>query len=238
MKRHLRLAIIGAAALAACSEVAMATSIPVTTTFGALPSATFGGSGIYNDAVLQSTMTFGANTMSPNTITVGLSATPRGVGPELANNGVNTFYADPGPGSSPTRSKWNMDFDISSSLGNFTGYTLTLLYGKQGGPTYSLNLLTAFPDSTGAPGSWQNSENLTFGQFSSMGFDLNATGIYDFTVQVQKGDFVGTSGTMHVNVGNAMAAPDGGYSAALLGFGFVGLMGLKKRLGLAASRSA
>jgi hypothetical protein len=224
MKKTLLVMVAG---ICAASTMNMS-AVPTTTTFGSYPSATFGGSGIYNDAAVISTMGFpGANDTS-DTITVVLAATPRGVGPELANNGVDTFFADPGAGSAPNRSKWNMDFDVNSSLGNLAGYTLTLIYGKEGGPMFTLNLITSFPDSTGAPGSWQNSENLGFGQFGSLGFDPTATGIYDFAVQVQKGDFVGTSGTMHVNVG---AVPDGGSTAGMLAAAGLGLFVLNRKIG-------
>lgn len=83
--------------------------------FGSLPAATFGGSGIPNDAVAITTIQDGANF-----ITLGLTATPRFGSPAVTNDGLGTFTAQAGayPGSS-TLALWNFDFFAASDGGSY-----------------------------------------------------------------------------------------------------------------------
>ena len=64
---------------------------PEFTTFGPLPGATFGGSGIPNDAVAITTIVDGTTT-----ITLGLTAHQRFASPAVTNNGAGVFTAQAG----------------------------------------------------------------------------------------------------------------------------------------------
>ena len=90
---HLNLS-IATACLTAILAAAPATAAPVTpvfTSFGALAAATFGGSGIPNDAVAITQIVDG-----DNVITLGLTAHQRYFNPPLVNDGAGTFAAGPG----------------------------------------------------------------------------------------------------------------------------------------------
>jgi len=194
-----------------------ASAISTTTTFGSLPSATFGGSGIPNGQVEITTISGISDPYvqsGSDTITIGESAHARFATPgNLANNGNGTYFADPGLQSG--KALWNFDFDVSSSAGFIARYTFTLTYGLEGGASTTINLLSSFGDSTGGPGSAQNSMNLGFlSQGGPIGFDPNQLGIYDFTINAYEGDTHLGSDTVHINVGSV---PDGGNTLGLLG---------------------
>jgi hypothetical protein len=230
MKRKLALTVIGMTAIAMCSQTALATS--ETTTFDSLPSATFGGSGIPNTQVEITTIGGISDPFvqsGSDTITIGLSAHARFAIPgDLANNGNGTYVAD--PGSQSGRALWNTDFDLESSAGFIGRYQFTMTIALEGGSSITIDPRTAFSDNTGGPGSAQNSENLTFGQFSGLGFNPNTIGIYDITVVAHEGDAVLGSDTIHVNVGNARSVPDGGETAGLLVASCFGLFFMKKHM--------
>jgi hypothetical protein len=139
-----KIAIFAASLLAAASANA---------SFGPLPGATFGGTGIPNDAVETTTITDGGNT-----ITLGLTATPRNpptVG-ELASS-AGTFYA-------PAGLQWNFDFYANvSGGGNISAYNFVLGYALvPGTPTASLGTWLLDPTATTAT-TIQNSEYPGFG---------------------------------------------------------------------------
>ena len=92
-----------------------ATAAPITpsfSTFGTLAGATFGGSGIPNNAV--------AITNLPG-LTLGLTATPRFAAANPTNNGAGTFTARPGLSPNPPSSAadpyalWNFSFFLGGS---------------------------------------------------------------------------------------------------------------------------
>ncbi len=58
--------------------------------FGPLPAATYGGTGIPNDPSAITTIVDGSNT-----ITLGLTATPRYYNPAIKNDGAGTFSVLP-----------------------------------------------------------------------------------------------------------------------------------------------
>jgi len=79
-------------------------------TFGDLPGATFGGSGIPTDPTAIRTISTG-----PQTVTLGLAATPRFGSPALGNDGAGTYFAEPGRSLSPTNLEgalWNFSFFV------------------------------------------------------------------------------------------------------------------------------
>lgn len=85
---------------------------PTFSTFGSLPQATFGGTGIPNDAV--------AITTTQGDLVLGLTAHQRFVGPNLANDGAGTFFAAPGvsqitPSPADPYANWNVAFYIGGS---------------------------------------------------------------------------------------------------------------------------
>jgi hypothetical protein len=101
---------------------------PTFDTFGTLPGATFGGTGIPNNAVAITRITSGGYN-----ITLGLTAHGRFFNPPLTNDGAGTFFATPGsnfgnPSPPPIPSTilgatWNFAFyvrlDITSQPANF-----------------------------------------------------------------------------------------------------------------------
>lgn len=196
-----------------------------------MPGATFGGSGIPNDAVEMTTISDISDPFvqsGSDTLTIGLSAHARfAVGDLPSNNG--TYYANTGTqlnSHGTPLALWNFDFDINSSAGFAQRYQYTLTYGLQGGSSATINPITTFTDSTGAPGSFQNSENLSFPSLGSLiGFDPDQAGIYDVTIDAYEGQTLLGSDTIHINVSSV---PDGGTTAGLLAAGFLGLLLMKR----------
>ena len=90
--------LLGLTSIMLASGIAVFAS-PITPTyndsFGTLSGATFGGSGIPNNAVAISTYTDD----SGNVVTLGLTATPRYSAPAVGNDNAGTFYAMPGSAS-------------------------------------------------------------------------------------------------------------------------------------------
>jgi hypothetical protein len=222
------------ASLLSSGLVAMATT---TTTFGTLPGATWGGSGIDNNNAQITTISIpGA---APIAITLGLEANPRLTPGVLANNGAGTYYATTGSSAGhPTWANWNMGFYIGASPANTLGlYTFTLTYGLEGGSSFTFDPML-IGDNTGAPNTAQNSENLGFGFLSIPigGFDPNASGTYDFTLSAYvNGDLLG-SDSAKVVVGNGV--PDGGSTIAMLGFAACGLLVFKRASNCRTTSSA
>lgn len=183
---------------------------PIYTTFGPLPDATFGGSGIPNGAVAISTY---------NDLTLGLTATPRYSSPAVSNNGAGTFYAGVG-------SQWNFDFYVNNTGSEL--YTYSLEYGLAGGTASSFNPLSILDNGSvsGTQGG-QNSENLIW---FLPGYDINADATYDFllTAKNDAGGVVAQSG-IQVVVGRGSSVPDGGSTIALLGVAFAGIAGLRRK---------
>jgi hypothetical protein len=202
----------------------MATS---TTTFGTLSAATWGGSGIDNNNAQITTITLPGNAAA-SVITLGLEANPRLQPGILANNGAGTYYAAPGAAAGhPTWASWNMGFYIGASPENTLGqYTFTLSYGLEGGGSFTFDPML-IGDNTGAPNSAQNSENLGFAFLSVPigGFDPNASGVYDFTLNAYLNGILLGSDSAKVVVGSV---PDGGSTVAMLGLAACGLLVFKR----------
>ncbi|MEM1098095.1 MAG: PEP-CTERM sorting domain-containing protein [Planctomycetota bacterium] len=206
------------AASAALSCVALTGhAVPITfDSFGSLPQATFGGTGIPNDEVAAgSQFVFG-----DTTVTAALSATQRFNNPALTSDGAGTYFATPGsntpPGTTIEGSTWNFNFYIEVDDPNGTlavnDFQVDLLYdfdpaadntaGDLGkiDITNSINAeLLAAPPGTPAPTVVQDSQNLFFGFLANdipgfidapVGtFDPNVNGEYTIALQVTDAGF-------------------------------------------------
>jgi hypothetical protein len=168
--------------LAALLPVALAAaplqaqSFTPTGSFGSLPQANFGGSGIPNNAVMRNT--YGG-------VTLGLTATQRFSAPAVTNNAAGTYYAYAGAGSPTTYGLWNFDFFIGGQ--NTGNYTYALYYDFDP----AANTLVSNHGKIMLPAGSQNSWNLgmffldtnllgTQPTYSS--FDPNAAGSYTFAL--------------------------------------------------------
>ena len=124
MKVNLSLAAVGFAFTTVSSAALAAPILPDASGFGALPVATFGGSGIPNNAVAQTTF---------NGVTLGLTATPRFSSPSVTNDGAGTFTAHLGedtvnPTASSPLALWNFNYYIGQQTStnplNYFNYRL------------------------------------------------------------------------------------------------------------------
>lgn len=195
---------------------------PVFDTFGPLPIATFGGTGIPNSNVAITTVIDGQSV-----ITLGLTATQRYSSPALTNNGAGTFQAQPGDFGAPAPgyALWNFAFyaDVPS------GYSAELFFDTD--PAIGNTVTTSY---TLLPGLTQDSWNLGFGFLNTIlgptngiAFDPTVDGEYSFALVVKNvaGGEVGRS-AINVRAGNPV--PDGGATLALLGSS-LGLMAAARR---------
>ena len=134
--------------------------------FGSLPQATFGGSGIPNNAVMQ-----GRNLGNQGgNVVLGLTATQRYSSPLVTNDGAGTFFATPGF-NAPNRATWNFNFFVGGTGASNYFYTLFIDNNAGSGTTsflqydFDATAFTTYTDpTTNAPASAsQNSWNIGFG---------------------------------------------------------------------------
>ena len=229
---------VGRAAVLAATAfgfAATASATPTFDTFGPLPQANFGGSGIPNDAVAQSTF--------EGTGILALSATERFSNPPVGDDGAGTYFAEPGfndgtPGSTSglLGALWNFNIFISAPTGQLLeDFVFTLRYDFDPSldtPESELGRIDiVFQPGTVLQGSQNNLFDFlatpavgltppTFGPF-----DPNVPGQYSYvlTASFLDGTELGRV-AIDVNVG----LPEPG-TLALFGLGLVGLAVARRR---------
>ena len=189
---------------------------PVYTSFGSLPVATFGGTGIPNTSVAKTELFVNGN----EAITLALTAHQRFSNPVVTDNGAGDYYAGPGSNcgiatdpigcpSGTQGSLWNFAFyiDVGGTAGtHISDYSFTLWYDFDPGVGTALvdlgtiNINNAIIAQGGNPttlNTVQDSQNLMFGFLASSipnlidpptlaSFNPNALGEYNFYLGFQK----------------------------------------------------
>lgn len=212
---------------------------PTYTTFGTLSGATFGGSGIPNNAVAITTI---------GDVTLGLTAHQRYFNPPVANDGAGTFTAVNGGDiySSPPQpgyARWNFAWYVKNNS-TTTTYAVDLLYDFDpavGTDETSLGsvLFPLFP-TIKAEDSWNLGMSflgmsatyisppatVTAPSYSS--FDPHADGQYSFALILRDAGSGSELGRAAINVN---VVPDGGGTLAIFGLAMGAMAWFKRRWG-------
>ncbi len=253
-------AIASAIAIAALFSVpALVTATPIYTSFGTLPGATFGGTGIPNTSVAKTDVFVNGSTQ----VTLALVAHGRYSNPLVTDNGAGDYYAAPGSncgvaaGSCPSPTQgalWNFGYYINVAGTNpdfddFGDFTFTLYYdfdpgaGTSFGDLGKININNALLASSISPSSvtlLQDSQNLLFSGLSTAvsgvvappiygPFDPDALGEYNFYIGFTANNLPAFSGAVGIDV-NVVPVP----AAVWLLGSALGLLGCLRRKAAAA----
>lgn len=218
-KINTRLAVL-ACALAVPGMASAFTSFD---SFGAFPNATFGGSGIPNDAVAASTQFVDGSV----TVTIAMNATQRFSNPTVTNDGAATYFAGNGSnfggaGESTTEGAlWNWNYFIEVEGGLLTDFQIDIYYdfdpasgnilADLGRIDLTAALLCGAPCGADPLATLvQDSQNIMFGFLAVSAppfinppggsFDANVNGNYQFAITVEKSDFSIEAVAMEVQV--------------------------------------
>lgn len=237
-----------ALALAGAISLSTPASAIVYDTFGTLPGATFGGSGIPNDSVAignyqaPSISVPFIGTFAGPSFTLGLTAHGRFDASLVTDDNAGTFHSSPGVASGGAL--WNFAYYLSASAPNFAaaaalaGYSARLSYDIDPGPGTNYgrivlpSLATAFATTLGAP--IQDSQNLLFpflytnvnipGVYQltapSGAFNPNTAGTYTFMLELLQGSNVRETVSINVTIPEPGSVPL--VALALLVLGVVG----------------
>ena len=221
--------------LVAVMGVSAAPIVPTYTTFGPLPGATFGGTGIPNHAVAITTI---------GGVTLGLTAHARYANPTVLNNGAGVFYAVNGADiystpPQPTYARWNFGWYVKNDALAF--YKIELLYDfdpAAGTDDSNLGKVTAnLMANTTLQDSWNLGMNfLTIPTNTLFGisvtpptyspFNPAVPGEYSFALILKdlSGNELGRSAIL------VRVVPDTGAGAILLAVSMAGLAWLRRRV--------
>ncbi|MCS7089825.1 MAG: hypothetical protein RMN51_01065 [Verrucomicrobiota bacterium] len=207
--------------------------VPSYDTFGPLPAATFGGSGIPNHAVAVSTY---------SGVILALTAHQRYFNPTVSNNGAGDFYAVAGGDvysvpPMPVYGRWNFGFYIKND--SSTIYVVDLLYDSDPGAGTDASqhgiLRQRLMGNTLLQDSWNLGMNFLYTPAIWMtgfltppsygSFNPNVGGEYTFALILRDSNLVELDrAAIRVNV----RLPDAGGTTGLLFFGLLGLIGLRR----------